>query len=129
MWKQSGYYAQEFSTASQELDNSFYLFHRTDWLTMFTHGAHWIYCYYYWGSSSEAADTIVLVAFPIIIIINLLSAAIEVYDSPMNALVKSFEILHTYSGQSHQQTQEFSCPKSELSSATNTSKFEVHPAA
>jgi len=47
----------------------------------------------------------------------------------MKAMVKSFEILHTYLGQSHKQTQVFSSPKSELSSATNTSKFEVYSAA
>ena len=44
---------------------------------------------------------IVLIAFPIII--DLLSAAIEIYGSPMNNMVKSFEIWHTYSGQSRYQ--------------------------
>ena len=79
------------------------------------------------GLAAKLQAPIVIVAFPIII--DLLSAAIEVYGSPMNAMVKSCEILHTFLGQSQQQTQEFSCPKSELSSATNTSKFEVYSAA
>ena len=42
-----------------------------------------------WGPISEAAKApIVLVAFPIIL---LLSAVIEVYGSPWNSMVKSFE--------------------------------------
>ena len=47
--------------------------------------------------AAKLQTPIVIVAF---LIILLLSAAIEVYGSPMNAMVKSFEIWHTYSGQS-----------------------------
>ena len=45
------------------------------------------------GLAAKLQTPTVLVAFPIII---LLSAAIEVYGSPMNAMVKSCENLHNY---------------------------------
>ena len=46
------------------------------------------------GLAAKLQTPIVIVAFPIII--GLLSAAIEVYGSPMNAMVKSCEIWHTF---------------------------------